>query len=82
MSLGVYIYIWSDEFHAWSLILALKNTKLWVELIASCTGKVFLFVCFFQFVRVSLTSEIFFTSFASHTMPETRHRGAGRESKG
>lgn len=31
-SLRVYIYIWSEECLVWSLILTLKNNKLWVEL--------------------------------------------------
>lgn len=47
---GIYIYIWSDECHVCSLVLALKNTKLWVELIGSnlpSTGEViYLFVFF------------------------------------
>lgn len=76
--LRVYISVWSDECHVWSLILALRNTKLWVELNGPNLPSARVFFCVFQLVRINLTSGIHFYQLCQRA--DTA--GTGKESKG
>lgn len=76
--LRIYIHVWSDECHVWSLILALRNTKLWVELNGPNLPSARVFFCVFQLVRINLTSGIHF--YQLYQRADTA--GTGRESKG